>query len=58
MWVFISARLRQWLIFAIAVPVLTLLVRLVRQTIEKRSGQNAFTRALARVENLGRRKKR
>lgn len=58
MWLFISSRLRQWLIFAVAVPLLTLLVHAVRQAIEKRSGESTLTRALARIEDLGRRKKR
>jgi hypothetical protein len=58
MWVFISARLRQWLFFAVAIPLLTLLVHAVRQAIEKRSGQSRLTRVLGRIEDLGRRKKR
>jgi hypothetical protein len=58
MWLFITSRLRQWLIFAIAVPLLTLLVHAVRTAIEKRSGETALTRTLARAEDLGRRKKR
>lgn len=58
MWVFISARLRQWVIFAIAVPLLTLLVHLVREALEKRSGETRLTRILGRAEDLGRRKKR
>jgi len=58
MWVFFTSRLRQWLFFAIAVPLLTLLVAALRSAIEKRAGQNRLTRILARIENLGRRKKR
>ena len=58
MWVFISARLRQWLFFAVALPVLTLLVHAVRKVIEKRSGETRLTRVLAQVEVLGRRGKR
>jgi hypothetical protein len=58
MWVFISARLRQWLFFAVAIPLLTLLVHAVRQVIEKRSGESRLTRVLGRIEDLGRRKKR
>jgi hypothetical protein len=58
MWVFITARLRQWLFFAVAIPLLTTIVHLIRQAIEKRSGQTRLTRILAQAENLGRRRKR
>jgi len=58
MWVFITARLRQWLFFAVAIPLLTVVVHAVRQAIEKRSGQTRLTRILARAEELGRRRKR
>ncbi|HEX8511316.1 MAG TPA: hypothetical protein VF635_17695 [Propionibacteriaceae bacterium] len=58
MWAFISARLRQWLFFAVALPVLTLLVHVLRQIIEKRSGETRLTRVLAQLEDLGRRGKR
>ncbi|HYP45531.1 MAG TPA: hypothetical protein VEQ66_10115 [Propionibacteriaceae bacterium] len=54
MWVFITARLRQWLFFAVAVPVLTVLVHVVRRAIEARSGQTRLTRILAQVESFGR----
>lgn len=53
MWVFITARVRQWLLLAIAVPVLTMLVRLVRTWVEKRSGETRLTRVLGRVERFG-----
>jgi hypothetical protein len=58
MWLFIMARLRQWIFFAIAVPVLTLLVRFIRTALEKRSGETKLTRALRTLEDLGQRKKR
>lgn len=58
MWVFFTARLRQWLILAVALPLLTLLVRAIRRAIEKRSGQTRVTRLLASVEDLGRRRNR
>ena len=58
MWVFIAARLRQWLFFAVAIPLLTTIVHLIRQAIEKRSGQTRLTRILAQAENLGRRRRR
>jgi hypothetical protein len=61
MWVFLSGRLRSWLILAVAVPAGTLAVRTVRKQIEKRSGSTRLTRSLSRVERLGqgsRRKRR
>ena len=58
MWVFITARLRQWLFFAVAIPLLTLVVHLIRVAIEKRSGPNRLTRILGQAENLGRSKRR
>lgn len=58
MWLFFTARIRQWLIFAVAVPLLTVLVHAVRRALEKRSGETALTRALTRVEALGRRRER
>ena len=58
MWVFFTSRLRQWLILAIAVPLATVLVRTIRRSIEKRTGQTRLTRGLGQVENLGRRARR
>ncbi|MCW2811123.1 MAG: hypothetical protein JWP61_1581 [Friedmanniella sp.] len=58
MWVFLSARLRQWAIFAVAVPVLTVLVRTVRRRLEAKSGTTKVTRALGKVEQVGQRRKR
>jgi hypothetical protein len=58
MWLFIMARLRQWIFFAIAVPVLTLLVRFIRTALEKRSGETKVTRVLQKLEDLGQRRKR
>lgn len=57
MWLFITARLRQWLILAVALPLATLVVRLVRQAIEKRTGQTRLTRVLSSAESLGRRRR-
>lgn len=55
MWMFLTARLRQWVIFALVFPVLLRILRTIRQSIEKRSGRSRLTRALAKVEELGRR---
>ncbi len=57
MWLFLTSRLRQWLLFAVAVPILLLGVRLIRQTLEKRSGETRLTGALRRVEEVGRRRR-
>lgn len=54
---FLTSRLRQWLLFAVAVPLLLILVRLVRQTLERRSGESRLTGTLLRVEELGQRKR-
>ena len=58
MWVFFTSRLRQWLILAVAVPLATVLVRTIRRSIEKRTGQTRLTRGLGQVENLGGRARR
>jgi hypothetical protein len=57
MWVFISARLRQWIIFAIAVPIITTVVHLIRQRVEARTGATRFTRLLGLVERIGQRRR-
>ncbi len=57
MWLFLTSRLRQWLLFAVAVPILLFAVRLIRQTLEKRSGETRLTGALRRVEDVGRRRR-
>ena len=57
MWLFLTSRLRQWLLFAVAVPMLLLVVRLVRQTLEKRAGQSRLTGALRQVEEIGQRRR-
>lgn len=59
MWLFITARLRQWIILAIAVPLLTYVVRAIRRALEKRAGHDTtVTRGLGQLEDFGRRKKR
>ena len=58
MWLFFTARIRQWLILAVALPLATLVVRGVRRAIEKRSGSTRLTRILSSVEGLGQRKRR
>ena len=53
MWVFISARLRSWLLFAVMVPIATTAVHLVRKRMEAHSGRTPVVVALSRIENLG-----
>jgi hypothetical protein len=58
MWLFITARLRQWLILAVVVPLSATVLHVVRTAIEKRTGSTKLTRVLTRVEDLGRRRTR
>jgi hypothetical protein len=58
MWVFISARLRAWVIFAVIVPVATTAVHLLRRRLESRSGRTPLVIALNKIENLGARASR
>lgn len=58
MWVFISSRLRQWLVLAVVVPLATTVVHVVREALERRSGQTRVTRSLAQLEGLGQRRRR
>ena len=58
MWVFLTARFRRWLILAVAVPLATTAVHLIRVALEKRSGATRLTRVLGRVEDLGQRRRR
>jgi hypothetical protein len=58
MWMFITARLRTWLIFAIAVPIATTVVHMLRERLEARSGRTPLVTVLTKIENLGRRKVR
>jgi len=58
MWIFITARIRQWLLLAVVVPLAAMLVHLIRTAIEKRTGSTKLTRALTTIEEIGRRKTR
>jgi hypothetical protein len=58
MWMFISARLRSWLIFAVAMPVATTAVHMLRERLEARSGRTPLVTVLSKIENIGRRKVR
>jgi hypothetical protein len=58
MWMFITARLRSWLIFAIVMPIVTTAIHLLRERLEARSGRTPLVTVLTKIENLGRRKVR
>jgi hypothetical protein len=58
MWMFISARLRSWLIFAVVMPVATTAVHMLRERLEARSGRTPLVTVLSKIENVGRRKVR
>ena len=58
MWLFITARIRRWILFAVAIPLLTSLIRRVRVLLEKRSGETRLTRVLRTLEGIGRRDNR
>jgi hypothetical protein len=58
MWMFITARLRSWLIFAIVLPVVATAVHMVRARLEARSGRTRLVAALTMIENFGKRKAR
>lgn len=58
MWLFITARLRQWIIFAVAVPIATTIVHLIRQRMEAKSGPTRLTKVLGSAEGFGQSRRR
>ena len=58
MWLFLTARLRQWAIFAVLVPLVTTLVHLVRTRLEARRGPTRLTKVLATIEGFGQSRRR
>lgn len=58
MWIFITARLRQWLILAVLVPLVTTIIHVIRQRLEARSGPTRVTKVLGAVESIGQRRRR
>lgn len=58
MWVFISSRLRQWVIVALVLPLVTSVVHFIRGRLEARSGPTKLTKALGTVEGFGERRRR
>jgi len=53
MWLFLTSRIRQWLLLAFVVPLATALVRVLRRRLEARRGPTRLTRLLSSIEGLG-----
>jgi hypothetical protein len=53
MWLFLSSRLRTWLVLTVVVPLATGLLRRLGQGLERRRGPSAVSRALLKAGDLG-----
>ncbi len=53
MWLFLTRRLRVWLIVTVVVPLATGLLRRVGLALERRSGPTRVSRALLQAGDLG-----
>jgi hypothetical protein len=53
MWLFLTRRLRMWLILTVAVPLATALLRRLGRGLERRTGPSRVSRALLRAGDLG-----
>ncbi len=53
MWLFLTRRLRAWLILTVLVPLATGLLRRVGRALERRSGPTRASRALLQAGDLG-----
>jgi hypothetical protein len=53
MWLFLTSRLRTWLLLTVVVPLATGLLRRVGQVLERRTGSTPVTRALYKAGDLG-----
>ncbi|MFD2090862.1 hypothetical protein [Blastococcus deserti] len=53
MWLFLTRRLRMWLILTVVVPLTTGLLRRLGRRLERRTGPTAVSRALLRAGDLG-----
>jgi len=58
MWVFLSARLRRWLLFTAVLPLVGMVARSTADRVERRRGPNTLTRGLRGVGALDRRGRR
>jgi hypothetical protein len=55
MWLFLSRRLRMWLILTVLVPFATGVLRKLGRRLERRNGPNAVSRTLLKAGDLGER---
>lgn len=53
MWLFLTRRLRMWLILTVVVPLTTGLLRRVGRFLERRRGPSAVSNALLKAGDLG-----
>ena len=53
MWLFLTRRLRMWLILTVVVPLTTGLLRRIGLRLERRNGPTAVSRALLQAGDLG-----
>jgi hypothetical protein len=53
MWLFLTRRLRMWLILTVLVPLGTSLLRRVGRGLERRNGPSRVSRALLRAGDVG-----
>jgi hypothetical protein len=53
MWLFLTSRLRTWLLLTVVVPLATGVLRRVGQTLERRTGSTPLTRGLYKAGDLG-----
>jgi hypothetical protein len=58
MWALLSTRLRTWLLFAVALPVIGALARAAARRLERRGGPTRVSRALHTAGDLTARKPR
>ena len=53
MWLFLTRRLRMWLILTVLVPLTTGLLRRIGRRLERRRGPSRVSRALLKAGDLG-----
>jgi hypothetical protein len=53
MWLFLTRRLRMWLLLTVVVPLTTGLLRRIGRSLERRGGSSPVSRALLRAGDLG-----
>jgi formate hydrogenlyase subunit 4 len=53
MWLFLTRRLRMWLILTVVVPLASGVLRRLGRTLERRNGPSSVSRALLRAGDLG-----